>query len=758
MDFKRWRETLQKKHEQYKLEIRSVLVLIMGILAVSFFSFPDVLENYTLDLRFRSRKPLDQHTDTVIIEISKDTLEKLKTNFPIPRRHYGSVINALKVHQAKLVAFDIVFIEPSISSMNFKDFCINLEKAGKKYDEEKLKQIYESLFKSGRLSHYDDKAFRAHMTLAGNVFLPYHLIFKELKKDSQGFFVADGAEDIYSSFKEVIKGTGFINLVDIGGGKVRKVPLLIKHEGKIKRHIILNMVLEALGLDEKDLKISKGVIKVANKLNIPVDENYQMTVNWAGKWVETFQHYSFVDVETSYGRLLKGEEPEIDLNIFKGKICIIGMTETGIGDAKSNPIDDIFPGVGTWLHALNTILTRSFVAQYPTGLTFLYSLAFMLAAILIVKKLQPQLSIPLVIVITFIYIGFTFFIFAKFNIWLNITRPTLLIVLGVVITQSYNYLKLKDLVDLQLTFEQKLVMTAKTGVPIEKQKIGRYQVMGEIGRGGMAIVFKGKEKDTGKIVAIKVISPRFSSDPVFKIRFKREAKVMMRIRHPNIIEIYELNKQMGVYYYAMEYFIGKDLKDKFPSIRKKGEKEIIDILRQILDGLRSVHEKDIVHRDIKPANILINDENLIKITDFGLARPIEDDNLMTTVGQALGTPAYCAPEQIMGKKVSARSDIYSLGVVAYEMVEGQLPFRASTIADLARLKVYGKLTPFPKDNPFSKGLHEIIYKMLIANPAERYQSAGEVLVDIEKLENNKSEKNDISEAGTEVWETKSPEE
>ena len=744
------KENTIKKIDKYKIEIGVVIFLLLGVFILSYSSFPDILENYALDLRFKMRKPEKQREDIVIIEIAQDTLDKLNSRFPIPRRHYAKLITALNTFKPKLIAFDIVFAEPENSIMDFRQFKNYMEKAaGKSIDEKLLRKKYDSLYESGVLSKFDDEIFRMNMKQAGNVFLPYYFTINDFAADDAGFFIADEKQEIYKPFNDVITDSGFIN-VDLREAIVRKIPLYVKHKGKIYPHIALQLASYVLGIDDKEkVKIDKGIVKLTGETIIPVDENYQMRVNWAGKWTKTFKHYSFIDIINSYTSIMKGEKPLIDLSQFKDKICIVGLTETGLADAKPVPVEDIMPGVGTWLHAINTILTKRFIKHYPVQATFLYSLALMLTAILIIKKWQPTKSIPSVIIMTLLYISFVFFVFNKAGICLDIARPTLLIVLGVVATQSYNYLKLKDMMDLQLTFEQKLVMTSKTGVPLDKQKIGKYQVLGEVGRGGMAIVFKGKEFSTGRIVALKVINPQFSSDVTFKIRFKREANVWMRIKHKNIIEIYELNKQNGVYYFAMEFFPGKGFKERFSSFRKKGEKEIGSIIIQILEGLRACHEKDIVHRDIKPDNILIDDKNIIKITDFGLARPIEDDYLMTTIGQAVGTPAYCAPEQIMGKKVTAKSDIYSLGVLTYEMVVGSLPYQAKTIADLARQKVYGKVTPFPSNCVVSKEFQDIIMKMLAAQPPMRYQSVDEILEDFNK---KVEEKESISDSVTQTWE------
>jgi CHASE2 domain-containing sensor protein len=750
MTFQNFKEAFVKKFSKYRLEIGACLVLLCGLFALSLFAFPDILENYFFDLRFKTRKTQEQHPDIVIIEIADDTLKKLKSGFPIKRGKYGELINALKNFGPRLIAFDMLFSEPSQSSTDYESFRKRLKESGGKYDDQKIITLYQSYLESGKLSQLDDMMFTSFMKRSGNVFLPYSFDMNKGRVDQQNFPLADGIDDIYPPFKEAAVGSGFIN-VSIREGIIRKIPLFIKYQGIMHRHIALNLALDVLGRKPDDIQITKNQIIIRGREPIPVDSNHRLTINWAGKWEETYAHYSFIDIINSYGQMLKGEAPLIDLNVFYDKICIVALTETGIADAKSVPIQDgVVPGVSIWLNAINTFLSENYIVEISPAITFLFSLLLMMLSVSFIRRYQPHTSVPMVAVILGLYVLVAFVLFKKADMWLNITRPISSAFFGVLISLSYNYLKLKNLMDLQLSFEQKLVMTAKTNVPMEKQRIGRYQILGEIGRGGMAIVFKGKEKETGKIAAIKVINPLYSADPTFKIRFKREAKVMMRIHHPNIIGIYELNRQKGVYYYAMEYFLGKDLKDKFSAIRKKGEKQVIHILRQILDGLQSVHKKDIVHRDIKPANILINDEGFIKITDFGLARPIEDDNLMTTIGQAVGTPAYCAPEQIMGKKVSARSDIYALGVLMYEMVNGTLPYKAANIADLARQKVTGDIKPFSDDSILSSDLEKIIGKMLIANPGKRYQSVDEILSDLDAYEEKKTR---INNAETQIFET-----
>jgi serine/threonine protein kinase len=201
---------------------------------------------------------------------------------------------------------------------------------------------------------------------------------------------------------------------------------------------------------------------------------------------------------------------------------------------------------------------------------------------------------------------------------------------------------------------------------------GRYRIIRKLGAGGMANVYLAEDEDLGRRVAIKILNDRYANDEAFIERFRREAKSAAGLSHPNIVSIYDRGEAEGTYYIAMEVIEGRSLKEL---ILTRGPLPIglaLAYTRQILDALRFSHRHGIIHRDIKPHNILIGPENRLKVTDFGIAR--YGPSQMTEAGSIMGTAQYLSPEQARGAPVTASSDLYSLGIVLYEMLTGKVPF------------------------------------------------------------------------------------
>ncbi|GEM_PF-3551809 len=257
--------------------------------------------------------------------------------------------------------------------------------------------------------------------------------------------------------------------------------------------------------------------------------------------------------------------------------------------------------------------------------------------------------------------------------------------------------------------------------------IGNYKILSKIGEGGMGAVYLAKDLTLEREVALKIIAPRLAKNPKLMARFKIEAVAQARLTHPNVVTIYSFEQVGDLYFIVMEYIDGESLK----SLIKSGKLDIpraVEIFKQVLSGVAFAHSKGVIHRDIKPANVLITKTGIAKIGDFGIAK-LEGVEGLTKAGTSLGTPLYSAPEQILGKKVDHRADIYSLGVMFFEMLTGRPPFVSETGSDYEIQKAHiEKRPPRPSSlNPeIPPVLDRIVLKCLEKNPDKRYSSAEEL--------------------------------
>ena len=271
---------------------------------------------------------------------------------------------------------------------------------------------------------------------------------------------------------------------------------------------------------------------------------------------------------------------------------------------------------------------------------------------------------------------------------------------------------------------------------VGKRLDGRYEVQEIIGVGGMSVVYKAYDNVDDRIVAVKILKDEFANNEDFKRRFKNESKAIALLSHPNIVKVYDVNFGERLQYIVMEYIDGITLKEY---INKQGAitwNDALYFMTQILRAVQHAHDKGIVHRDIKPQNIILLSNGNIKVTDFGIARFSRSDT-RTLTEQAIGSVHYIAPEQAKGEATDEKADIYSLGVVLYEMLSGTVPFDADSAVSVALMQVQAnakRLTDINADIPL--GLEQICIHAMQKNPMDRYQTASEMLIDIEEIINN----------------------
>ncbi len=257
------------------------------------------------------------------------------------------------------------------------------------------------------------------------------------------------------------------------------------------------------------------------------------------------------------------------------------------------------------------------------------------------------------------------------------------------------------------------------------EKLGKYRIIEEVGRGGFAAVYKAVDTTLDRVVALKVLAPHLLWDPTFVQRFQREAKVAANLDHSNIVTIHEVGQIEGVYFFAMQFLEGRTLSQILEAEGPWPVSRVQAIVEQLASALDYAHARGFVHRDIKPSNVIVADEGRATLTDFGLVKAGEGTKLSTT-GVVFGTPEYMSPEQAEGKKLDARSDVYSLGVVLFEMLAGRAPFVADTTPAVMYKHVHEPppLDELPSGLP--QGVVAVVEKALAKKREARYQSAGEM--------------------------------
>lgn len=271
---------------------------------------------------------------------------------------------------------------------------------------------------------------------------------------------------------------------------------------------------------------------------------------------------------------------------------------------------------------------------------------------------------------------------------------------------------------------------------VGKRLDGKYEIHNLIGVGGMAYVYRAYDRVEDRWVAIKILKEEFSDNSDFLRRFRNEAKAITLLSHPNIVEVFDVSFGDRLQYIVMEYIDGVTLKQYIEQERTLRWDEALHFTIQILLALEHAHEKGIIHRDIKPQNVMLLQDGTIKVTDFGIAR-FSQSETQTMTDKAIGSVHYIAPEQARGDFITDKADIYSVGVMLYEMITGRLPFMADNAVSVALMQLQAKPV-MPRDlNPsLPLGLEQITMKAMEKNPVDRFQSAGEMLDDIDRFRRN----------------------
>jgi len=262
--------------------------------------------------------------------------------------------------------------------------------------------------------------------------------------------------------------------------------------------------------------------------------------------------------------------------------------------------------------------------------------------------------------------------------------------------------------------------------------IGKYEVLRLLGSGGMGTVYEARDPVLERRVAVKVLAADLARQADLRERFLREAQAAGRLRHPNIVQVYDVGESNGRLFLAMEFVAGSDLERIIQDVPLSIEWKL-DLLRQVCEGLGHAHKHGVIHRDVKPANIRVTPTGDVKIMDFGIAL-LQSATSLTKRGLVLGSVHYISPEQVEGRPVDARADVFSVGAIAFELLSGKRPFEAESVTAVMARVAYGSadLSQLPR-TPFSPGLEAIIMNALAHRPQDRYQSLEDLRADLLRL-------------------------
>ena len=264
------------------------------------------------------------------------------------------------------------------------------------------------------------------------------------------------------------------------------------------------------------------------------------------------------------------------------------------------------------------------------------------------------------------------------------------------------------------------------------KQLGQYRIIEPLGEGGMAAVYKAYQASVDRFVAIKVLPRHYAGDPDFVHRFKREARIIARLEHPNILPVHDYGESDGYTYIVMRYVEGSTLANLLHG-KPLPLSQICPIFAQVCTALDYAHSKGVIHRDMKPSNVLIDSLGNCLLSDFGISRMVEGASHLTASGAFLGTPTYASPEQAKGEKLDGRSDIYSLGIVLYELLTGQLPFQGDHEAAVLHAIITEEPLPVARfNNKVSAKLQDVVDKALAKEKEERYQHIDDVLADLRR--------------------------
>jgi eukaryotic-like serine/threonine-protein kinase len=554
---------------------------------------------------------------------------------------------------------------------------------------------------------------------------------------------------------------------------VRNEPMILSYAGGYLPSVDIVTAARYLNYNRDNTTVEVGQGITLGHRDLPTDHSGRMPINFNGP-PGVFKYVSAADIIT-------GMAGRKDLS---GKIAIVAFTGTGSSDMYTTPVSKMMPGVEITANAIENIIHDNFLREVGTAswINIILILGIGVFAAFILPRISLLYRLVALGILLFVMANVSFALFTAADIMTKVSYPIIMILFFMVASPMLKLQKDGDededsYDDEDIDYEKLLSATPIGGIntshqpsnnnnnfnatkvtmplstqsnassiipipnkvggsPIESGNFGRYQIIEPIGRGAMGMVYRGMDPAIDRPVALKTIRLDNIAEPSeateLRERLTREAKAAGKLSHPNIVTIYDVGEQNSLQYIAMEYLDGQTLEALLHSGHRWEYKTICKIMIQVCEALDFAHEHGIVHRDIKPANIMVVEHDKIKVMDFGIAR--FDSSNMTQSGVALGTPNYISPEQLKGQPVDRRSDIFSLGVVFYELLTGEKPFKGDTISALIYSILHTAPPPPSELNlEVPRIFDKIIAKALVKDPEMRFQTSREMADILRKL-------------------------
>lgn len=692
--------------------LAGTLLLLFALLhagILPFSSFLERIEYANLDLFFKLRGSLSPGERVVLVTIDDASFQRYGA-WPWPRQRIAELVERLAGAQAELIVCDFILHDKPADSAGTAALVQALKNTRAASGRSRVVLPY-------YFAQFNQSARAAPTPLPASIAASALILFDA--PETMHELPLPTAGELLHSRPDLMSASlpgGHVNILS-EGETVRWENLLVRYGEFYLPALPLQVAIHAQRLTRGEVTVKAGAGIQAGDLFVPLDAQGRSLINYYG--AETvFQKFSAVEI-------LAGNFAAR----LAGKIVFVGVTAAGTQDFLRTPVRARMPGVEKLATSTANILNREVLTRRRSmlmlellAMALLGALAFWVG----MRGPQPYASVALFGLALALWVT-SFGFFASSDLWF---KPMgLLIAIGLIGAIALSRRGHKPVQTAALSFDA-------TRLEEMPRRIGRYEIVGEIGEGAMGKIYEGRDPTLNRRVAIKTIRSlsglSASSNERMRQRFLHEAQAAGALNHPNIVTIYQADEAGPYSYIAMEYLEGKTFEEVIAREAPLALERIVKLLVPVCEALAYAHTHGVVHRDVKPANIMLTRAGAVKLMDFGIAHIFSSS--LTQEGALLGTPNYMSPEQIRGEKVDGRSDIFALGVVAYEMATRNRPFLGESMATISHGILAGATIPPSELNAnLPAGFDRLVQKALQKDRAVRYATAHEFAVALAEL-------------------------